>query len=373
MFDFLTTEELVKTGQVCKRFCELLNDEIVWESRCKNWKYYVPGTYEKEGVKEYYVSKYKTHLSKEQNAERQRELQEQKQRNEDTRDSWVYFMDRTYFRFHGMEIPVVILFSIWSLLIALRADEYIVCSYHVVFVPLYVAYLHVLICFLLTDILNFYFEESLQTYHDWTVHNLTSALARVGHGGGRLVLYLTWLWSLLFFVFIAIGMDDKVSEDGGHFHTGYSIIFFGVAYFIYTLSWCAACEKALCLPVVCFPWLGVMWILLFIWVKAEEYTQFNWWAALSPWWIVGICVFFPLVVAWGMIIFRCADHWYKYVAIPVTISLSSLVTWFAFLAWNMELYERDLPTWSWTLVNLPLFLGEIGMIFVMIFFAFKIG
>lgn len=82
-----------------------------------------------------------------------------------------------YFRFQGLEIPVVALFSIFSLLINLRADNYIECSYHLVFLPVYIAHLHVFMCLFLGDFLNGYFDYvGLQP--DWKIKSLFGALTK---------------------------------------------------------------------------------------------------------------------------------------------------------------------------------------------------
>jgi len=63
IYKFLSEEQMVTLGRVCKRFYELLNEKFVWEQKAKNWLHLTPNAkqkdYQEQALRSFYIKNIK--------------------------------------------------------------------------------------------------------------------------------------------------------------------------------------------------------------------------------------------------------------------------------------------------------------------------
>jgi len=107
--------------------------------------------------------------------------------------------------------------------------------------------------------------------------------------------------------------------------------------------------------------MGVAWIALFIWSKAEFLADFTWYITFSPWWSIAIVCFGVLVVSWIIFIGNTDSSDFKVYAaliVSATVAIITLCAFLVLLVMNLNAIDYDQPTYPWILVATPLIIFE---------------
>jgi len=145
--------------------------------------------------------------------------------------------------------------------------------------------------------------------------------------------------------------------------TGYALVPILVLFFVLTIIYFIYCDcrcgghKFLVTVIFISSFFSACWLLLFVWLKAEEYVTWNWQAAMSGFWtlcivlcalFIGFSIFFMLESSTRI------KKMYRRLVGVILISYLSFLAWLVFLSLNLERRVYDIYTFSWILVSIPL-------------------
>jgi len=266
----------------------------------------------------------------------------------------------------------------WSVLVAVRADDYILWNWHAIYSPMYFAYAWILCGFLSTDYLKYRLDNQVGLQGQITVNAesvMTLILEEFSLGLGKCSLYVGWALSLAWLILVADyqNYDSKIVTAGGSAVTLIPFLFV-IFWILFVLKLFHSYDKAAIAAFCLFVCSCITWIYLPIWLKADNWTvpSFTWWAAFHPLWMVLFFLLFVLIPAtlftmwawlWsnelsfytdeGQLVFGLGVCGWSFVAVFV---------WVGFLAANFEWEDHNQPTWLYVIVFIPLFAAEIAIL-----------
>jgi len=270
-----------------------------------------------------------------------------------------------------MEVPFMLCVLLWTIFLALRADEIILWNYHWVYTPLYVMFVYIFFALAMVD----YYQarkrymEALGIHVYWPAQNvMTLILSEVKSFRMKNVIYLPYACIVAFFVLLA----EFKNQDRIIWESGWVMVPFAVLLFCYTLlfifwrgstysgrPYCwgdKAIVGLILFIIVCI----VIWILMFWWTKADGIADFNWYAAFSPWWIIAIIATIAEIAGWIAFLvdgrFSSDKTIWLGVLGSTTFILVTTVTFLGFLTYNLEKLYLDLYVWSWVVIFVPLWI-----------------
>jgi hypothetical protein len=184
----------------------------------------------------------------------------------------------------------------------------------------------------------------------------------------HLIFYGLVLWTLICFIAFFILLGEAKNSKTGLFETWPTILVLGIGScgfgfaFIHGLgernilrgdNWW---RWFLFLPVLYF-----LWQVLFVWLKSENYVLFNWYAALSPLWMVLISAFFGVFFGVGYAWFDSFGDERIIIGIiwvGLMVTVCGIGSWLGLIAYNLEREAYNLSMFSWVIVFVPLFIVE---------------
>eukprot|EP01125_Pyxidicula_operculata_P019318 TRINITY_DN6999_c0_g1_i2.p1 TRINITY_DN6999_c0_g1~~TRINITY_DN6999_c0_g1_i2.p1 ORF type:complete len:435 (-),score=18.81 TRINITY_DN6999_c0_g1_i2:221-1525(-) len=363
IYNYLDETDVGRMGIVSRRLYDLLDDERVWSEKCKSWVG-MTGEDTTGKSKEYFINKYLEHKG----AGDIIDISSAHKSTTEKLKKWVGYSRYCGFSFYSMEVPFFTYFLIWSILLPIRADEYLLCSYHFIFIPVYFAFFHLLVALILTDI----FVCAFGKYNDWKVINfitlILSAMTPCWEYR-KISLYVGTLGILASFIVLAEYEDQTGSlSDSGYIYLPL-IIMIGIFIFF----WLIWKKHSVCFENKTFvgfgvgiPTLVVVSIILLIWAKSSFIETYDWYSAFSLWWILLLCGAIALFITWP--IYLCSHTQSRdsklYLALLThgTITVVFLTIWFALLSNNLESQYRDLPMYGWVPMFIPLWIFMISCI-----------
>jgi len=113
IFVYLRGNELARSGVVCRRFCRLVDDHVIWKTLCTQWE----ETSEKT-PRNFYIDRYQLYLKQKQETQIYRYL--------------------LYFRSTYSVYFVLFLFSWFAAFIGFKVDRFLNWSWFYIFIPLWI-------------------------------------------------------------------------------------------------------------------------------------------------------------------------------------------------------------------------------------------
>jgi len=203
IFNRLPEKDMGRFACTCKRLYAYMEEEDIWKKKAQNWinLRVSRGNKASENLREFYVAKYKENEQKEE-AQRLARIQQEKRLKRDNRiKNTIATYNSTIFNYRTYDIPICLCVILWTVFMAIRADEYILWSYHLVFLPLYVGYFYVAVsCFMAFPAAQQATDNSIYpTYQK----NLLALIAEETKLWGFLIVGAPWSITLSFFLIYA--------------------------------------------------------------------------------------------------------------------------------------------------------------------------
>jgi len=265
---------------------------------------------------------------------------------------------------------------IFTIFIALRVDEVILWNYHLVFLPLYIGMANIFCGLSTKDGVYAYFKaHKIPNTYPTTESFSTKSTATLIYEEITPVTdrprakCSTYIWAgtvLSAFVLLAQALNYQ-----GIFATAWCLLVLMVGISLLAccyLSWFPSskfCNGDKCKGgfALCMLFMYFTWMALFLWSKSEyEVGYFNWYAAFSPWWIIGIVSFGTLGVSWVAFISNrhSSDFWlFAGMIATATIAFFTICAFLILLSYNLDAVENDEPTYPWILVATPMIIFEV--------------
>jgi len=251
---------------------------------------------------------------------------------------------------------------------ALRDDEVFICSYHLVFIPLYFGYLYVAAsCFL-----AFPLAESARNAGIYPTYekNLLSFIAEETKLWGFPIVGAPWAVSLSFFI-----IYDFAKDSDGEIDESYSLIPFALvavpAFFTcFGVFFYQRVKKCRCNEECGFSTFGMLvfffyfaWLFAFLAVKSDFYVSFNWGVTFIPFYLIFSGIFIGYS-AGAIAMLNGPSHNERKIFILFSLffvpGFLGLVAWFVLLNINLDAQDRDLPMLPWILVDTPVIVMEVA-------------
>eukprot|EP01124_Arcella_intermedia_P003954 TRINITY_DN12235_c0_g1_i1.p1 TRINITY_DN12235_c0_g1~~TRINITY_DN12235_c0_g1_i1.p1 ORF type:complete len:440 (-),score=79.34 TRINITY_DN12235_c0_g1_i1:98-1417(-) len=375
IFSYLNTKETFRLSFVCRLFFEILQDDEFWGKQATSWHFHNKPD-NPTNVLSHYGKEYQKHL---QEGKRLRRQERRTKRAEAlTRlTSRLKQFGEIYLGFESMETCFLAGFSLWTLFLALRADELILWSYHAVFLPIYLVFAHVLLGLLFTDALHCFLWYNGLTI-TWRVGSLLLLLAKRTRAMFRTKATIYLLWTLLFtcLVIEAHKLEDPSFEELGYVINTYIFYAFNIFLVLVYCFWFPSgkcCKSDKCwISLTSIGILAIYWVILFITAKSAGEVDFTWLDAFVPVWVlIGISLF-TLFLLSGLFFSAGERGLVMGFCVPCFVFLVFIAVFIQFLSFNLEQEAEDLPAWPWVIVYIPLFCLEIIVIILFILVAPKL-
>jgi len=361
IFSYLSTKQSVKLGAVCKQFFNLLNDESFWEHKAKEWVHLanVKGNNGSDSTLGFYVKKYKENEEIAKNIQKSEKKTKRAARYEKFKLQLQSFCE-IYWSFLSMEVFLGVTFTIWTLFLALRADEVVLWDYHIVFLPMYLSLSHIFIGSLTVDFVLIFLNLKSDTIH-WEAKSTLTLMANQAKRYPRTKIAMNTasaVW-LISFITLAECKDEDTTVESSLIPLLLSLIWYSSLFCLWRANgqFCSGTKCGLS-----FLGLAVLygvWIILSIWAKADGYADYNWYVAFVPVWILLIGGTFA-VMALAMLLVYSGEWVIIYrLVFPLIILIVLLTIFLGFLSWNLEQQDYDLFMWPWLVVYIPLFSLEV--------------
>jgi len=369
IFNRLPERDMGRFALTCKRLYGYIETEDIWKPKAANWinLRVSRGNRASENLREFYVAKYQENARKEEEQRRARIVHESKLRKEKRIKDVVEVCNSTIFNYRVYDIPICICVIIWTILMALRDDEYILCSYHLVFLPLYVGYFYVAAsCFVAFPILE---AANTAAIYPTFEKNLLSFIADECKLWGFPVVGVPWSVSLAFFM-----IYDFAKESYGEIDESYSFIpialvalpsffaCFGVCFY-QRIKRCRCNEECgiSTFGMLVFGYFG--WLFAFLAVKSDYYVTFNWGVGFIPFWLIFSGIVIGYTVG-AIAMLTGPSHNERKIFMLFSLffvpGFLGLVAWFVLLDINLDAQDRDLPMIPWILVDTPVIAMEVA-------------
>jgi len=362
LFSMLNEREMGRFAMSCKRFLAYLDVSDIWQSKAINWKNLHT---ERDRDRKYYVSQFKENEKIEKDAKvRAVEAEKKNRRDQFVRNS-LKFYRKTIYNWRVFDIPILCLIIIWTVLMALRDDEFFVCNYHLVFLPLYLGYFYVFVA----SCLAFPIAEEAQSRAIYDIQyppTLLSALAKEFTLGSFFFVGGPWLISLLFFILYAIAKESNfIISDGWSFMPlaicATPACFFCCFYCLSHMCRSYRQEEAGIAFMGVVAYLYFVWLFAFLATKSAFYLYTSWAVALTPFWLILCSLTIPYFI--GCCVFLCGGGTDRRIFLQLSIFLVpgffAFVIWMALLCWNLQQIENDDYQLLWIIVDIPVIVMEI--------------
>jgi len=347
IYKFLSEEQMVTLGRVCKRFYELLNEKFVWEQKAKNWLHLTPNAkqkdYQEQALRSFYIKKYQE--NKDKKAKHERQLKEESALRKERKAMLVTddIIKHLFYERYSMDWPAMIALVIWTILLIIRIDQITEICFHTVNIVFYVILSWFVLGLFSVDFIGFCLTRTKTEWYarerKWkNTKSFMRLFSRSGYYRANGI--MLGVSCILFLFLLAEFEENNITQ-----------MWPAVIPLIVT-SIMMSCIMGIevCLGLI---WLSltVVWQIAFIWLKGEFYLDINWYATMVPLWIivgggfVGMCIT-------STVFSTCAFSGWELVVVFWTFTwpLGFITGWLVHLCFNLEQEIVDLPMHPWSVV-----------------------
>eukprot|EP01125_Pyxidicula_operculata_P012981 TRINITY_DN4273_c0_g1_i2.p1 TRINITY_DN4273_c0_g1~~TRINITY_DN4273_c0_g1_i2.p1 ORF type:complete len:462 (-),score=54.09 TRINITY_DN4273_c0_g1_i2:67-1452(-) len=362
IYSYLSEQEILSVGQCCKRFYELLNEETVWDEKARGWANLrvSKANVADKSLREYYTAKYKQNKDIQKQKDHQEQLRREQEAQQEREFRKYVVWNVLWLSMFSMEIPLTILIFIWTIFLALRADDTILWDYHRVFSPMYLAHVQFFCGLVAGDCIKWN-KDNYREFLD--IRSLMTLILRKAaplDSRRKFSIYWLWMCSFLFFLFLAQSLEDS----NEFFSSGYVLIpIFAVFVCLAPIfcSWCSCrCRESTVVSTImlCITFWVIIWAMIMIYLKSESYVSYSWAATFSAIWGVFIALLTVYIVIGTLL---CLDggnerKWCRRTALPIVIAFILIVIWLILMTVNLDKFYSDEPTWPWVYTCIPLYI-----------------
>jgi len=244
----------------------------------------------------YYIQQFKLHedtLREEENR-RRRELAQT--RKNEIIDNMDLALKAIWYNVYTFDFLSIICLGIWIVFMPLKLDGIVDWSWHIIYFPMYIIFIHFLCGIITLDLISlFYADDGQRTFRTKKIDKGTSFMNLFSTNQMiRGAVYFSSAALLSFYLLIA------------EYHQSHSfpehlvwiplwLLFFGWVIILccgcgskkhlYEFACKRDCERYWLLVL----WLYLAWLCLFVWAKATDLAAYTWAVALTPVWIFFIC------------------------------------------------------------------------------------